>query len=70
MAENDSDIIRPVQGPHSLASTKRREEGRKHNKQHHGESDEQHPSEPKERNVINEEVIEDNSDVCSIDYRA
>ena len=70
MAENDSDIIKPVQGLHSLTSTKRREEGRKRNKQHHGEFDEQLPSEPHEQNMINEEVIEDNSDVHSIDYRA
>ncbi|MHC4636363.1 MAG: hypothetical protein ACYTBP_02080 [Planctomycetota bacterium] len=70
MAENDSNIIRPVQGLHSLTSTKRREEGRKRNKQHHGDSDEQHPSEPDEQNIINEQVVEDNGDVHSIDYRA
>ena len=70
MTENDSNIIRPVQGLHSLTSVKRREEGRKRNKQHHEESDEQHPSEPDEQNIINEQVTENKSDVHSIDYRA
>ena len=70
MTENDSNIIRPVQGLHSLTSTKRREEGRKRNKQHHEESGEQCPSEPDGQNIINEKVIEDNCDVHSIDYHA
>ncbi|TFG47691.1 MAG: hypothetical protein E4H40_05995, partial [Candidatus Brocadiia bacterium] len=69
MAENDFNVIRPVQGPQGLTSAKRREGGKKREQQQQDSEFETKHKAPIEEKMIAEDVIvEDSSDIHTVDY--